>query len=345
MAWITIGSSFQAPRLIIGIPLGHLRLVDQGWDIPLAVHGICTDCSREVQDLFHAVVQQLLYLLRRLGLFELHPGQAQVLGAIAVFFEQLEHGFSEAYLLLGFRGPLHVPLVRLPMAYQQDPHLGLGCIADVGVGSLDEHALQGLGIVHRAGEDQRYPKPLLHIQGLNQLFSLRSVVGDGQEHFADHDPAGPFVEGLDDRGVWSGIVVQKAVVELGRHVALGPEGFLQAIHHLDVHPAVIAPAHLEVLAPELVRKQRSRHQRHESDALLVKLVELVDPADGVIGFRFSMGKVDDRRMSETRVACGSCQFGNGPRIFSGQEGPGRDQIAGRELAPGPEGLPPVVSFP
>jgi hypothetical protein len=48
--------------------------------------------------------------------------------------------------------------------------------------------------------------------------------------------------------------------------------------------------------------------------LLIELVELIDPADGVVGLGLAVGEIDDRGVAKAWVVLAPCEFGDGPGV-------------------------------
>ena len=125
----------------------------------------------------------------------------------------------------------------------------------------------------------------------------------------------------------SRMVVQKADVESGRSVALGPECPFQALEHLVVHLAVIALAHLQVFLPELEQEKGPHQERHKWDLLVVEFLELVDPADRIVGLGFAVGEVDDGSMTQSGIAFGAPELRYGPGVLPHEDHPGHGCVA------------------
>ena len=73
---------------------------------------------------------------------------------------------------------------------------------------------------------------------------------------------------------------------------------------------MIAATDAEVCFAQVMDKERPRQERHKADPLLVKLAELVDPANGIIGFRLAVRKIDHGSVPQAGIARPTRQLGH-----------------------------------
>ena len=106
---------------------------------------------------------------------------------------------------------------------------------------------------------------------------------------------------MNQRGIGARIVVEKGQIELGSEIAIGAERIFEALDHALVILAVLAQAHLQILAPQEIDEDRARNDGNERNLLLVEFAELIEPADRVVGLRLTMCEVYDGRVSQSRI--------------------------------------------